>query len=108
MKTPPNDTPAGNKVVLITGASRGIGSGIARAAAAEGYAVLVNYSSSQDRAQSVVDGITQAGGRALAVKADVSVAEDAERLAQKRFTGSAGWTASSTTLGSVASPSSTR
>ena len=68
------------KVAMVTGASKGIGAGIAKALAAEGAAVVVNYASSQAGAQAVVDAITAAGGRAVAVKGDVSKAADAEAI----------------------------
>lgn len=59
-----------NKVALITGGSRGIGAAIARKLADEGVAVAITYSASADRAEQVVAGITAAGGRAVAIKAD--------------------------------------
>jgi len=69
------------KVALVTGASKGIGAGIARALAAEGAAVIVNYASSQAGADAVVAHITKAGGKAVAVRGDVSKAADAKALA---------------------------
>ncbi|MEE7565625.1 SDR family NAD(P)-dependent oxidoreductase, partial [Xanthomonas sp. Kuri4-3] len=51
------------KVAVVTGASKGIGAGIAAALAAEGAAVVVNYASSRSGAEAVVARITQAGGR---------------------------------------------
>jgi 3-oxoacyl-[acyl-carrier protein] reductase len=65
------------KVAVVTGASKGIGAGVAKALAAEGAAVVVNNASSQAGAMAVVDAITAAGGRAIAVKGDVSKAADA-------------------------------
>jgi len=68
------------KVALVTGASKGIGAAIARAFGAAGAAVVVNYASGADGAQRVVDAITREGGRAVAVQADLSKAEDVKRL----------------------------
>jgi len=68
------------KVAVVTGASKGIGAGIATALAAEGAAVVVNYASSKSGADAVVERINKAGGKAIAVKADVSKAEDAQAL----------------------------
>jgi NAD(P)-dependent dehydrogenase (short-subunit alcohol dehydrogenase family) len=67
-------------VVLITGASRGIGAATSRLAASRGYAVCVNYRSNRAAAESVVRSITGAGGRAIAVQADVSLEADVVRL----------------------------
>lgn len=68
------------KVAIVTGASKGIGAGIAKALAAEGAAVVVNYSSSKEGAQGVVDTIVAQGGRAIAIGADVGKAGDVTRL----------------------------
>lgn len=68
------------KVAIVTGASKGIGAGIAKALAAEGAAVAVNYASSREGADRVVAEITKAGGKAIAVQGDVSKAADAKRL----------------------------
>ena len=57
------------KVAVVTGASKGIGAGIAKALAAEGAAVIVNYASSKAGADAVVEAITQAGGKALRSRA---------------------------------------
>ena len=70
------------KVALVTGASKGIGAGIAKALAAEGAAVVVNYASSQAGADAVVSAITGAGGRAVAVRGDVSKADEAKALVE--------------------------
>ncbi|MBC8001592.1 MAG: glucose 1-dehydrogenase [Opitutaceae bacterium] len=68
------------KVAVVTGASKGIGAGIAKHLAAAGAAVVVNYSSSRTNADQVVASITAAGGRAVAIHADVSQPADTERL----------------------------
>lgn len=60
------------KVMLITGASRGIGAATARLAAAQGYALCLNYQRQQAAAESLVSEITQAGGQAIAVQANVA------------------------------------
>src|ERR1044071_5789359 len=68
------------KVAIVTGASKGIGAAIAKALAAEGAAVVVNYSSGRDGAERVAAQIAAKGGRAVAVHADVSKAADVKRL----------------------------
>ncbi len=68
------------KVAVVTGASKGIGAAIAKSLAAEGAAVIVNYASGKAGADAVVSAITAAGGKALAVRADVSKATDAQGL----------------------------
>jgi 3-oxoacyl-[acyl-carrier protein] reductase len=68
------------KVAVVTGASKGIGASIARHLAAEGAAVVVNYASSQEGANKVVAEITSAGGRAVAVKANVAKKAEIEAL----------------------------
>jgi 3-oxoacyl-[acyl-carrier protein] reductase len=68
------------KVAVVTGASKGIGTGIAKHLAAEGAAVVVNYASSKEGADQVVDEITKRGGKAIAVQADVAKKKDIERL----------------------------
>ena len=69
-----------DKVVLITGASRGIGAATARLAASRGYRVCVNYRRNRDAADAVVRDLEAAGARAAAVQADVSVESDVVRL----------------------------
>ena len=64
------------KVAVVTGASKGIGAAIALHLAAEGAAVVVNYSSSKAGADRVVGEITGSGGRAIAVQADLSKPAD--------------------------------
>src|SRR5262245_37100793 len=77
-----------NKVAVVTGASKGIGAAIAKQLAAEGAAVVVNYASSRDGADRVVREISSGGGRAVAVKADLSNKKDIDALfaeAKKAF-----------------------
>ncbi|MBD0361708.1 MAG: 3-oxoacyl-[acyl-carrier-protein] reductase [Coleofasciculus sp. C3-bin4] len=69
-----------DRVAIITGASRGIGRAVALALAAEGAKVVVNYASSSDAAQQVVTAITDAGGSAMALQADVSKLEQVDAL----------------------------
>ncbi len=68
------------KVAVVTGASKGIGSGIATALAAAGARVAVNYSSDRKGAERVAQAIIDSGGEAIAVGADVSKAADVARL----------------------------
>lgn len=68
------------KVAVVTGASKGIGAGIAKALAKAGAAVVVNYSSSKEGADRTVAEIAAKGGKALAVQGDVSKAADVQRL----------------------------
>ena len=68
------------KVAVVTGASKGIGAAIAKALAAEGASVVVNYASSKAGADSVVAAITAAGGKAVAVGGDVSKKADAQGI----------------------------
>jgi glucose 1-dehydrogenase len=68
------------QVALVTGASSGLGAGVAKALAAAGAAVVVNYNSHAEPAEKLVDEIRQAGGKAIAVGADVSKEDDVERL----------------------------
>lgn len=71
------------KVAVVTGASKGIGASIAENLAAEGASVVVNYASSKQGADAVVDRITKAGGKAVAVGADVSKPEDISKLVEE-------------------------
>jgi 3-oxoacyl-[acyl-carrier protein] reductase len=76
------------KVAVVTGASKGIGAGIAKGMAAEGASVVVNYSSSKEGADRVVQEITREGGKAIAVQGDMSKSADVKRLfteAKKAF-----------------------
>ena len=68
------------KVAIVTGASKGIGAGIAKRMAEEGAAVVVNYASSKQGADRVVSEITKKGGKAIAVQGDVSKVADVKRL----------------------------
>jgi len=69
-----------DKVAVVTGASKGIGAGIAKALGAAGAAVAVNYATSKEGADRVVAQIAGKGGRAIAVQGDVSKAADMKRL----------------------------
>ena len=76
------------KVAVVTGASKGIGAGIAKQLAAEGAAVVINYASSKSDADKVVDEIAKAGGKAVAIQGSVSKKADVEKLfsaAEKNF-----------------------
>ena len=68
------------KVAVVTGASKGIGAAIAKALGAEGASVVVNYASSRNEADAVVDAISKAGGQAIAVKGNVTNAAEAEGI----------------------------
>src|SRR5439155_25680279 len=80
--TTPNKKLAG-KIAIVTGASKGIGAAIAKQLAAEGAAVVVNYSASKTDADKVVGGIKAQGGNAIAVQANVSRQAEIERLFAK-------------------------
>jgi 3-oxoacyl-[acyl-carrier protein] reductase len=68
------------KVAIVTGASKGIGAAIAKGLAQAGAAVVVNYSAGKEGAERTVVEIMRAGGKAIAVQADVSKAADVKRL----------------------------
>jgi 3-oxoacyl-[acyl-carrier protein] reductase len=75
-----------NKVAIVTGASKGIGAGIAKAYGGAGASVVVNYSSDKEGADRVVNEIVSNGGKAVAVQASVAVAADIKRLFQETRT----------------------
>ncbi len=68
------------KVAIVTGASKGIGAAIAKALGAAGASVVVNYASSKEGADRIVDAIKSVGGKAVAVKGDVSKSDDAKGI----------------------------
>jgi len=68
------------KVAIVTGASKGIGAAIAKAFAKEGASVVVNYASSRDGADAVVKAITGSGGKAVAVRGDVTKLADTQAI----------------------------
>ena len=72
-----------NKTVIVTGSSRGIGAAIAKAFAAEGASVIVNYVQNADAAEDVVAACKQAGGDAVAIKADVTSESDINGLVEQ-------------------------
>lgn len=72
-----------NKVLVVTGASRGIGAEIAYRAALAGYCVVINYNNSEEAAQKVCARIKNEGGKAVCIKADVSDEAQVKTLCQK-------------------------
>src|SRR5213075_218509 len=87
-RTKMNNGKLNGKIAVVTGASKGIGAGIAKQFAAEGAAVVVNYASSKQDADRVVDEISKRGGKAVAIQGNVAKKADVERLfaeAEKAF-----------------------
>ena len=83
-----NNGKLSGKVAVVTGASKGIGAGIAKEFAAEGASVVVNYASAKQDADCVVDEISKRGGKAIAVQGNVAKKTEVERLfieAEKAF-----------------------
>ncbi len=72
-----------DRVVLITGGSRGIGAGIARRFGETGASVVIGYSQTEQHAQEVADQVRANGGDALAVQADLRLAGDVDRLIRR-------------------------
>ena len=75
-----NNGKLAGQVAVVTGASKGIGAAIAKSLASEGASVAVNYASSKQGADQVVDAISKRGGNAIAIQGDVSKRKDIERL----------------------------
>src|SRR3954447_26868013 len=83
-----NNGKLNGKIAVVTGASKGIGAGIAKQLAAEGACVIVNYASSKQDADRVVDEISKRGGKAVAIQGNVAKKAEVERLfaeAEKAF-----------------------
>jgi 3-oxoacyl-[acyl-carrier protein] reductase len=88
MKTRVNNGKLAGKVAVVTGASKGIGAGIAKELAQQGAKVVVNYASSKSDADKVVDEIAKGGGKAVALQASVTKKNEVEKLfagAEKAF-----------------------
>src|SRR6478672_1522998 len=79
-RTKMNNGKLSGKVAVVTGASKGIGAGIAKELAAEGASVIVNYASAKQDADRVVDEISKRGGKAIAIQGSVARKTDVERL----------------------------
>lgn len=77
---PYDETKPMQKILLVTGGSRGIGAAVAQLGAAQGYAVCISYLANEAAAQGVIASIVSSGGRAIAVQADVSIESDVVRL----------------------------
>ena len=96
------------KVALVTGAAKGIGAGIAKAMAAAGASVVVNFASDRPGAERVVADIKAAGGNAFAIQANVSVVTEVQRLLAETVTSSGRSTSSSTMRACSPLPRSSR
>jgi 3-oxoacyl-[acyl-carrier protein] reductase len=75
-----NNGKLNGKVAVVTGASKGIGAGIAKEFAAQGASVIVNYASAKHDADRIVDEISKRGGKAIAIQSNVARKTDVERL----------------------------
>jgi NAD(P)-dependent dehydrogenase (short-subunit alcohol dehydrogenase family) len=81
----PGAEPPPGRAAIVTGASRGIGRGIALALAGAGFDVVVNYARDAKAAREVAERVAAAGGRAHPVRADIAVAADRERLVEESY-----------------------
>ena len=75
-----NNGKLNGKIAVVTGASKGIGAGIAKTFAVQGASVVVNYASAKQDADRVVDEISKRGGTAIAIQASVAKKAEVERL----------------------------